>query len=151
MKPLCTLSLLLLAAPLAAAGSTLQEARQALLRGNYAEAREIYEDHLKNPKTRAAAAIGISKSYEAQGEYDKALSAVELRNYGYAISLIGAVLKESPGFLDGRKMLRKAEIAVDQAALAIGPAVDQPIGLRAKRSARDRPSLASIPAGNSTH
>jgi len=41
----------------------------------------------------------------------KALSAVELRNYGYAISLIGAVLKESPGFLDGRKMLRKAEIA----------------------------------------
>src|SRR5258708_19197003 len=41
----------------------------------------------------------------------KALSAVELRNYGYAISLIGAVLKESPGFLDGRKMLRKAEVA----------------------------------------
>jgi tetratricopeptide (TPR) repeat protein len=41
----------------------------------------------------------------------KALSAVELRNYGYAISLIGAVLKDSPGFLDGRKMLRKAEIA----------------------------------------
>ena len=41
----------------------------------------------------------------------KALSAVELRNYGYAISLIGAVLKEAPGFLDGRKMLRKAEIA----------------------------------------
>src|SRR5258706_15599114 len=41
----------------------------------------------------------------------KALSAVELRNYGYAISLISAVLKDSPGFLDGRKMLRKAEIA----------------------------------------
>jgi tetratricopeptide (TPR) repeat protein len=41
----------------------------------------------------------------------KALSAVELRNYGYAISLITAVLKESPGFLDGRKMLRKAEVA----------------------------------------
>jgi tetratricopeptide (TPR) repeat protein len=41
----------------------------------------------------------------------KALSAVELRNYGYAISLITAVLKESPAFLDGRKMLRKAEVA----------------------------------------
>jgi tetratricopeptide (TPR) repeat protein len=40
----------------------------------------------------------------------KALSAVELRNYGYAISLIQAVLKDSPGFLDGRKVLRKAEI-----------------------------------------
>lgn len=41
----------------------------------------------------------------------KALSAVELRNYGYAIELIHAVLKEAPGFLDGRKILRKAEIA----------------------------------------
>jgi tetratricopeptide (TPR) repeat protein len=36
---------------------------------------------------------------------------VELRNYGYAISLISAVLKDSPGFLDGRKMLRRAEVA----------------------------------------
>ena len=41
----------------------------------------------------------------------KALSAVELRNYGYAISLINAVLKDSPSFLDGRKVLRRAEIA----------------------------------------
>lgn len=41
----------------------------------------------------------------------KALSAVELRNYGYAISLIQAVLKEKPGFLDGRKRLRKVELA----------------------------------------
>jgi tetratricopeptide (TPR) repeat protein len=41
----------------------------------------------------------------------KALSAVELRNYGYAISLIQAVLKDSPGFLDGRKVLRRAEVA----------------------------------------
>ena len=41
----------------------------------------------------------------------KALSAVELRNYGYAISLIQAVLKETPGFLEARKMLRQAEIA----------------------------------------
>lgn len=41
----------------------------------------------------------------------KACSAVELRNYGYAISLLSAVLKESPAFLDGRKVLRRAEIA----------------------------------------
>ncbi|HEV7869575.1 MAG TPA: tetratricopeptide repeat protein [Chthoniobacteraceae bacterium] len=40
----------------------------------------------------------------------KALSAVELRNYGYAISLIQAVLKEAPAFLEGRKRLRKVEI-----------------------------------------
>jgi tetratricopeptide (TPR) repeat protein len=41
----------------------------------------------------------------------KALSAVELRNYGYAISLIQAVLKESPGFVEARRMLRRAEVA----------------------------------------
>jgi tetratricopeptide (TPR) repeat protein len=40
----------------------------------------------------------------------KALHAVELKNYGYAISLIQAILKESPGFLDGRRRLRKVEI-----------------------------------------
>ena len=40
----------------------------------------------------------------------KARSAVELRNNGYAISLIQAVLKDNPGFLDGRKLLRKVEI-----------------------------------------
>ena len=44
----------------------------------------------------------------------KALSAVELRNYGYAISLIQAVLKETPGFLDGRKRLRKVELAANK-------------------------------------
>jgi tetratricopeptide (TPR) repeat protein len=41
----------------------------------------------------------------------KALSAVELRNYGYAISLIQAVLKETPGFVEARRMLRRAEVA----------------------------------------
>jgi len=40
----------------------------------------------------------------------KARSAVELRNHGYAISLIQAVLKDNPAFLDGRKLLRKVEI-----------------------------------------
>ena len=44
----------------------------------------------------------------------KALSAVELRNYGYAISLIQAVLKENPTFLDGRKRLRKVELAANK-------------------------------------
>jgi tetratricopeptide (TPR) repeat protein len=49
-------------------------------------------------------------SPEKRALWLKALSAVELRNYGYAISLIGAVLKEAPGFLEGRKMLRRASI-----------------------------------------
>ncbi len=40
----------------------------------------------------------------------KARSAVELRNHGYAIRLIQTVLKDNPGFLDGRKLLRRIEI-----------------------------------------
>ncbi|MEI9894634.1 MAG: tetratricopeptide repeat protein [Chthoniobacter sp.] len=40
----------------------------------------------------------------------KAMHAVELRNYGYAISLIQNILKEAPGFLEARKRLRKVEI-----------------------------------------
>ena len=42
--------------------------------------------------------------------YFKGLQAMELRNFGYAISLLQAVLKDVPEFLDGRKLLRKAEV-----------------------------------------
>ena len=41
----------------------------------------------------------------------KAMQAAELRNFGYAVSLLQTVLKESPGFLVARKLLRKVEIA----------------------------------------
>jgi tetratricopeptide (TPR) repeat protein len=41
----------------------------------------------------------------------KALQALELRNYGYVISLVQTVLKETPDFLQGRRVLRQAEIA----------------------------------------
>src|SRR5712671_6148204 len=40
----------------------------------------------------------------------KAMHAVELRNYGYAISLVQNILKEAPGFLEARKRLRRVEI-----------------------------------------
>ncbi|SHJ96873.1 Tetratricopeptide repeat-containing protein [Rubritalea squalenifaciens DSM 18772] len=40
--------------------------------------------------------------------WQKALSAVEVKNYGYAISIIQAILKEQPGFLEGRKVARTA-------------------------------------------
>lgn len=50
-------------------------------------------------------------SEEKRALWLKACSAVELRNYGYAISLLSAVLKEFPAFLDGRKVLRRAEVA----------------------------------------
>jgi len=50
-------------------------------------------------------------SDNARSLYLKGRSAIELRNYGYATSLLQAVLKEAPGFLDARKQLRAVEIA----------------------------------------
>lgn len=40
----------------------------------------------------------------------KALSAVEMQNHSYAISLINAVLKEAPGFLEGRQLSRNCAL-----------------------------------------
>ena len=42
--------------------------------------------------------------------YLKAESAMELRNWSYAISLIQAILVKEPGFLEGRKRLRLASV-----------------------------------------
>lgn len=42
----------------------------------------------------------------------KALSAVQMNNLDYAVSLLQAVLKDAPGFLEGRKILRKCEIHI---------------------------------------
>ena len=40
----------------------------------------------------------------------KAITAVQTTNLAYAVSILQAVLKDSPGFLDGRKLLRSCEI-----------------------------------------
>src|SRR6266446_4375162 len=40
----------------------------------------------------------------------KAVSAIELRNFGYAISLLQGILKQEPEFLTGRQLLRRAEV-----------------------------------------
>lgn len=50
-------------------------------------------------------------SENARGLWLKALAAIELRNQSYAVSLLRAVLKELPEFLQARQLLRKAEIA----------------------------------------
>jgi tetratricopeptide (TPR) repeat protein len=49
-------------------------------------------------------------SENARSLWLKAASAIELRNHGYAITLLQAVLKEAPDFLEARKWLRKAEV-----------------------------------------
>lgn len=40
----------------------------------------------------------------------KAVAAIELRNFGYAISLLQGILKQEPEFLMGRQLLRRAEV-----------------------------------------
>jgi len=42
--------------------------------------------------------------------YGKAVAAVKMSNYGYAVELLLSVLKDNPGFLEGRKLLRRAAI-----------------------------------------
>jgi len=46
-------------------------------------------------------------SQKMKGFWLRSLSAVELNNHQYAVSLCQAILKEHPGFVDGRKLARK--------------------------------------------
>ena len=46
----------------------------------------------------------------------KAVAAIELRNFDYAISLLQAVLKQEPQFLTGRQLLRRAEVTKSKSA-----------------------------------
>ena len=46
----------------------------------------------------------------------KALAAMELRNFGYAISLLQGILKQEPQFLTGRQLLRRAEVTKQKGA-----------------------------------
>src|SRR5438094_4170481 len=46
----------------------------------------------------------------------KAVAAIELRNFGYAISLLQGILKQEPEFLTGRQLLRRAEVTKHKAA-----------------------------------
>ncbi|HEY2047310.1 MAG TPA: hypothetical protein VGG93_12100 [Candidatus Udaeobacter sp.] len=46
----------------------------------------------------------------------KAVAAIELRNFGYAISLLQEILKQEPEFLTGRQLLRRAEVTKNKSA-----------------------------------
>jgi tetratricopeptide (TPR) repeat protein len=47
----------------------------------------------------------------AKALYQKAKQANDINNHGYVIQLMQSVLKEAPGFLDGRKLVRAAALA----------------------------------------
>jgi tetratricopeptide (TPR) repeat protein len=46
----------------------------------------------------------------------KVVAAIELRNFGYAISLLQEILKQEPEFLTGRQVLRRAEVTKSKSA-----------------------------------
>jgi tetratricopeptide (TPR) repeat protein len=46
----------------------------------------------------------------------KAVAAIELRNFGYAISLLQGILKQEPQFLTGRQLLRRTEVTKNKSA-----------------------------------
>ena len=46
----------------------------------------------------------------------KAVSAIELRNFGYAISLLQEILRQEPEFLTGRQLLRRTELTKNKSA-----------------------------------
>ena len=74
----------------------------------------------------------------------KAVSAIELRNFAYAISLLQEILKLEPEFLTGRQLLRRAEVTKSKSArksfFSISTA---PIGvMKAQREIRKDPRAA---------
>jgi tetratricopeptide (TPR) repeat protein len=55
-------------------------------------------------------------SEQLRSHWLKAVAAIELRNFGYAISLLQGILRQEPEFLTGRQLLRRAEIMKQKAA-----------------------------------
>src|SRR5262245_38028685 len=78
MRLLCPLLALLTSAPAPAAEKpTLQDARQRWLKGQYSGARTLYQALAKEAKIKAPATVGLSRAWQSEGEYDKALAVVE--------------------------------------------------------------------------
>lgn len=50
-----------------------------------------------------------------RGYWLKAVAAIEMRNLGYAISLLQSILRQEPEFLAGRQLLRRTEVIKSRA------------------------------------
>src|SRR5216110_3649747 len=55
-------------------------------------------------------------SDDQRAHWLKAVAAIEMRNFGYAISLLQGILKQEPGFLTGRQLLRRTEVTKSKSA-----------------------------------
>jgi tetratricopeptide (TPR) repeat protein len=114
MRPLCAICLVFGIASLAQAdGPAYREARQRWLRGNYEEARAQYEKLVKDAKFGVPAIIGVSQTWQSEGQYDKALSVVEaaLKNQPKSADLLGRRAE----LLYLRGQWKEAEAAAEQA------------------------------------
>src|SRR5213594_5203497 len=74
----------------------------------------------------------------------KVVAAIELRNFGYAISLLQEILKQEPEFLTGRQLLRRAEVTKSKSAKKIFFNISTaPIGvMKAQRAIKKDPKRA---------
>src|SRR2546421_10375009 len=74
----------------------------------------------------------------------KVVAAIELRNFGYAVSLLQEVLKQEPEFLTGRQLLRRAEVSKSKSAKkSFFKISTAPIGLmKAQREMKKNPKRA---------
>jgi tetratricopeptide (TPR) repeat protein len=74
----------------------------------------------------------------------KAVSAIELRNFGYAISLLQEILKQEPEFLTGRQLLRRTEVTkVKSAKKSFFKISTAPISvMKAQREIKKNPKRA---------
>src|ERR1044071_2644781 len=74
----------------------------------------------------------------------KAVSAIELRNFGYAISLLQEILKKEPEFLTGRQLLRRTEVTKSKSSKkSFFNLSTAPIGImKAQREIKKEPKRA---------
>jgi tetratricopeptide (TPR) repeat protein len=83
-------------------------------------------------------------SESLRGLWLKVVAAIELRNFGYAISLLQEILKQEPEFLTGRQLLRRAEVTKSKSAKkSFFNISTAPIGvMKAQREIKKNPKRA---------
>src|SRR5215217_3723748 len=74
----------------------------------------------------------------------KVVAAIELRNFGYAISLLQEILKQEPEFLTGRQLLRRTEVTkIKSTKKRFFNISTAPIGvMKAQREIKNHPKRA---------
>jgi tetratricopeptide (TPR) repeat protein len=81
--------------------------RQSMRQGKVACCDKVFAMAVKNEK---------ELSETQRNLWLKAVAAVEMRNLGYAISLLQEILKQEPQFLTGRQLLRRTEVTKNRSA-----------------------------------